>query len=569
MRTARRIASLAFLALIASVAWVGFASPANAATQTITLTSCYSDIAGRTFEVAQGDTLLIQFSTPCVWAYGANFVGFSRSNGGAGENEVAVYDAWNVKVADVTRPGNPNNQATILITPNPGLKTTLTSTSESYVMTLSPLGYQRFYVKVTAAPDPPADPDWQPVGGGTNNDVRALVAGPGDTIYAGGYFSQSGTTSTNRVAQWDGTQWRALGTGVDGTVDALAVDGNGVLYAGGQIYTAGGVSVSNVARWDGTQWRAMGSGISDEVTALAVDESGRVYAGVGGFMSFSAGVQVWNGTSWSNVGSSFNGGPLALLAVNGRVYAGGSFTQAGGVTAPRVAEWNGSTWSSLGSGVSSTVRALAADRTGAIYAAGDFTTAGGQPANRIARWDGTTWSPLGSGVDGSVHALASDDEGNIYASGDFTTAGGQTANRVARWDGTAWSAVGTGMNSTVSELAISESGDLYAGGTFISAGGDVAYRVATYPIPDPPAQPTDQTAPAVPVAAPQAFVVPDGTDAALCGDLAPDSVDWPAIAHLRHEGWSVVYATWPNDNAGGWVCERQPVWLNETWSFAE
>ena len=565
--TARHFAGITVTCLLAIGTIIGIATPAQAANQTLTLNSCYTDIAGRTFEVAQGDTLRIEFTSPCTWSYGANFVGFSRANPGSGENEVAVFDAWNVKIADVTRPGAPGGQATILITPNPGVKTTLTSTTESYFRTLSPSTYQRFYVKVTAAPDPPADPDWQPLGQGTNSDVRALAAGPGNTVYAGGFFSAAGTTSASRVAAWDGSQWRTLGTGIDSTVNALAVDSNGVLYAGGQFSNAGGVSASNVARWNGTSWSALSSGISDQVTALAVDDAGRVYAASGGFMSFSSGVRVWNGTSWSNVGSSFLGEPLALLAANGKVFAGGNFSSAGGVTARNVAQWNGSAWSSLGSGLGSTVRALAADRNGAIYAGGDFTTAGGQPANRVAKWDGTSWSALGSGVDGSVLSLVSDDDGNIYASGAFTTAGGQPANRVAKWNGTSWSAVGTGMDTTVSELALSETGTLYAGGTFISAGGDMAYRIAMFPAPEPAPSPAAAPAPAVPAAAPQAFVVSEGTDRAGCGALAPASVDWPGIAHLRDAGWTVSYASWPNDNTGGWVCQRQPIWVNGGWTF--
>lgn len=564
---ARRIAGLTVAGLLGLIAALGLASPANAASQTLTLANCYTDIAGRTFEVAQGDTLRIEFRNDCRWVYGTPSFDFASSNGGGGMNQIAVSDAWNVKVADVTRPGDPGGQATILITPNPGIKTTLTSTSESYVMTNSPPGYQRFYVKVTAEPDPPADPDWQPLGQGTNSDVRALASGPGDTVYAGGFFTAAGTTSASRVAAWDGSQWRTLGTGIDNTVNALAVDGDGVLYAGGRFFNAGGVTARNVARWDGNAWSALGSGISDQVTALAVDDAGRVYATSGGFMSFSSGVQVWNGTSWSNVGSSFFGEPLALLAANGKVFAGGDFSSAGGVSAQNVAQWNGSTWSSLGSGLNNTVRALAADRNGAIYAGGDFTTAGGQPANRVAKWDGTTWSALGSGVDGSVSSLVSDDYGNLYAAGAFTTAGGQPANRVAKWDGANWSAVGTGMETTVTELAITDSGDLYAGGAFISAGGDVAYRVAMFPVPDPAPTPAAIPTPAIPVAAPQAFVVSEGTDKEGCGALAPASVDWPGIDHLRDAGWTVSYASWPNDNTGGWVCQRQPIWENAGWTF--
>ena len=40
----------------------------------------------------------------------------------------------------------------------------------------------------------------------------------------------------------------------------------------------------------------------------------------------------------------------ALATSGANVYAGGSFTTAGGLTALRVAKWNGMSWSALGGG---------------------------------------------------------------------------------------------------------------------------------------------------------------------------------------------------------------------------
>ncbi|MEB3214320.1 MAG: hypothetical protein VKL39_23425, partial [Leptolyngbyaceae bacterium] len=91
-----------------------------------------------------------------------------------------------------------------------------------------------------------------------------------------------------------------------------------------------------------------------------------------------------------------------------------------------------------------TVSALAFDNDGNLYAGGSFTVAGGITVNRIAKWDGSSWSALGSGVNigvnNSVNALAFDNNGNLYAGGSFTVAGGITVNRIAKWDGSSWSA---------------------------------------------------------------------------------------------------------------------------------
>ena len=63
---------------------------------------------------------------------------------------------------------------------------------------------------------------------------------------------------------------------------------------------------------------------------------------------------------------------------------------------------------------------------GTLYAGGSFTTAGGSAANCIAQWDGSSWSALGSGMNNIVYALAVSG-GTLYAGGWFTTAGGKVS----------------------------------------------------------------------------------------------------------------------------------------------
>ena len=76
-----------------------------------------------------------------------------------------------------------------------------------------------------------------------------------------------------------------------------------------------------------------------------------------------------------------------------------SFTQAGGADAYYVAMWDGSSWSPLGSGMDEPVIALAIGPGNVLYAGGDFTLAGGVSANNVAKWESNSWSPLGIGMD--------------------------------------------------------------------------------------------------------------------------------------------------------------------------
>ena len=277
-----------------------------------------------------------------------------------------------------------------------------------------------------------------------------------------------GVSGTKGIARWDGQSWSPLGSGLGSTVFDLLVfdDGTGggsALYAGGSfIADVGGASALGVARWDGQSWSALGSGISGWVWNLAVFDDGS------------------------------GSGPA--------LFAGGTFTLAGGSSANNIAKWDGQGWSALGSGLNDLVRALAVfdDGTGggpALYAAGDFTLAGGVPASHIAKWDGQSWSPVGGGTDDLIGGLAVFDDGSgagpaLYAGGPFTTAGGASVSTFAKWDGQTWSDLESDAASADALFVLEDvAGDgpwLYARVTLTSPGqrllsGPLGLPVADHP----------------------------------------------------------------------------------------
>lgn len=297
--------------------------------------------------------------------------------------------------------------------------------------------------------------------------------------------------------------------GVDRAVYATAAldDGTGrALYVAGSFTTAGGVPAGNIAKWDGTHWSALGSGTNRPVRRLAVfDDDGpgphppALYAG--GTFTTAGGVSAnriakWDGASWSALGAGMDGDVLALAVFDTgggpRLYAGGDFTTAGGVPASGFACWDGTAWSAVPGWDGYVYAATVFDNGSgpALYVGGTFTKAAGVAANYIAKWDGTTWSPLGSGMNWWVLALTVfDDDGPgphpsaLYASGWFTDAGGQRVFHVAKWDGANWSALGTGTNHTVHALTVFDDGHgpaLYAGGKFTSADDDTANFLAKW-----------------------------------------------------------------------------------------
>ncbi len=187
---------------------------------------------------------------------------------------------------------------------------------------------------------------------------------------------------------------------------------------------------------------------------------------------------------WMSSGENYGllGGNVYALTRDaaGNLYAGGTFTTAGGRSASYIARWDGVAWTNLGSGCNNAVYALACDAAGVLYAGGNFTAAGGRSAGYVARWDGVAWTNLGSGCNALVNALACDGAGNLFAGGNFTNAGGRSAGYIARWDGVAWTNLGSGCNASVNALACDGAGNLFAGGMFTMAGGVSASRLACW-----------------------------------------------------------------------------------------
>lgn len=155
-------------------------------------------------------------------------------------------------------------------------------------------------------------------------------------LYAAGAFNRV-TVFASHVARWSPqTQgWSKLGfisgfDGVNGLARTLAVydDGGGEqLYVGGSFDRAGTLSnVGNIARWDGFDWTAVGTS-PDYGTDAIVNEIG--------------------------VFDRDGSGPEMEM-----VHAVGSFTEAGGVVASRVAQTNGAEWFGLEPGFDDQMQAL-------------------------------------------------------------------------------------------------------------------------------------------------------------------------------------------------------------------
>lgn len=281
---------------------------------------------------------------------------------------------------------------------------------------------------------------WSALGTGVSGgDVNALAA-IGGSIYAGGLFTQAGGSSASRVARWDGTAWHALGSGVNGSVAALAVMGTDLFVAGIFSSAGGDNTIPRLARWDGSSWSSVGgAAFSQQLRCLAVRGTD-LYVG-GEFNQTVAGVDLrriakWDGTAWSALDGGANSTVYALAFSGTDLIVGGLFSSVGpssSISAARIARWDGASWHTLGTGMPGAghvVRALAVHDSG-IYAGGSFTSAGGSAISYLARWTGGAWEGLASGVNARVLTLTVAGD-VLYVGGDFDMAGGKISNFAAQ-----------------------------------------------------------------------------------------------------------------------------------------
>jgi predicted outer membrane repeat protein len=317
--------------------------------------------------------------------------------------------------------------------------------------------------------------EWSAVGGGfdyqTADHVEAMRIyddGSGPALYAAGKFQEVAGISAKSIARWNGQTWSALAGGLAGEVEALApfdADGGGPgksLLVGAGSFTS---PKSYRAGWDGQKWIGLGDDVLEHFTAAATFDADADGPGLpllyGASGSPTSTVRTWDGNDWTKVAGPEAGTVSTLCATASgpdggpALYAGGTFTNIGGMTVNCIARWDGQSWHALDSGLSAEngahVRSIIVhDPDGGgpqkpvLYAGGEFLEAGGHPAVNVARWDGQQWAAAGVGVGdpdsgASVAAMAMydpDADGprptSLHIGGVFEHAGAIATN-IAYW----------------------------------------------------------------------------------------------------------------------------------------
>ncbi|RYZ47667.1 MAG: hypothetical protein EOP49_20705, partial [Sphingobacteriales bacterium] len=150
------------------------------------------------------------------------------------------------------------------------------------------------------------------------------------------------------------------------------------------------------------------------------------------------------GDNPDQVGDGVDGVVNRLYAddAGGKLYVGGSFSQAGTLQASNIAYVTESnnvyTWHAMGDGINGTVNAIVA-LNGKVYVAGNFTEAGDQAATNVAYWDGSSWHSMGCTY-GTIYDLIVY-KNELYISGSFDVCAAMSDVHVARWNGSNWQQV--------------------------------------------------------------------------------------------------------------------------------
>lgn len=305
------------------------------------------------------------------------------------------------------------------------------------------------------------------------------LLGEGLVVRMNGGHATVGTTTG--VYGWTDEGWGALGeiSGGNGRVNALAFDGTAAMYAAGSFDHIGGVAAKNVARWRGDHWEPLGDGLDGEVSTL-VALDGTVWAG--GSFETVPGVKGYTGVAKFDGKGWVGGGAGAPRSVQQLVVRGGKELYACGHTetkAGSVAKYDGTKWTGVGGGIDGPVNGIFVAPSGNVYAVGLFEHAGGVKAHNLARFSGGKWAAVSSDeLDGEAFAITTSKD-EVYVAGDFRHAGKLEVNRVAKWDGKKWSAVGGGVDRQVRDMAVADDG-LWLVGEFEHAGGKPSLHVARW-----------------------------------------------------------------------------------------
>ncbi|MFA6046516.1 MAG: hypothetical protein WC718_16145 [Phycisphaerales bacterium] len=167
--------------------------------------------------------------------------------------------------------------------------------------------------------------------------------GGGKQLYIGGRFNSVDGVPALTVARWNGSTWSLVGTNLGNTIITAEVDcmkvWNDELYIGGTNLRVNG-ALAQVAKWNGTTWTAVGQNPTGRIWSLETFDDGSVEKLYATGTPISGGINRFfrlEGNTWTVVGGGVDAQGIKLLNYDNKLYVAGSFANAGGQAAGRIA----------------------------------------------------------------------------------------------------------------------------------------------------------------------------------------------------------------------------------------
>ena len=328
-----------------------------------------------------------------------------------------------------------------------------------------------------------------------NNQVLAIALQADGKILVGGSFTGTnsiGGQTRNHIARLDPTTGAAdlFDPNADDFVRSIVVQADGKILAGGFFFSIGGQTRHRIARLDASTGQAdsFNPNANALVLSIALQADGKIlvsgnFSGansIGGqTRNYIARLDATSGAADSFDPNANDGVETIAVQPDGRILAGGFFTNIGGQLRNRIARLDATTGlaDSFDPNANFQVLAIGVQADGKILAGGFFNGAnsiGGQTRNRIARLetDGRLDQTLNLSTVGlNVFATAVQPDGKILIGGSFATVLGVARNNIARLntDGTLDTAFNPNANNRVTSIAVQADGKILAGGSFTGA----------------------------------------------------------------------------------------------------
>jgi len=345
------------------------------------------------------------------------------------------------------------------------------------------------------------------------------LSSDGTVVATGARFNDGNGINSGhtRIYAWDGSSWSQLGGDIDGEAAydksgySVSLSSDGTVVAIGANGNDGNGSDSGHTRiyaWDGSSWSQLGGDIDGEAAdqsghSVSLSSDGTVVAigavGNDGNGSYSGHtrIYVWDGSSWSQLGSDIEGeaaydesGYSVSLSSDGTAVAiGANRNDGNGINSghTRIYTWEGSSWSQLGGDIDGEAAddysglSVSLSSDGTVVAIGARFNDGNGSASghtRIYAWEGSSWSQLGGDIDGEAAddysglSVSLSSDGTVVAIGaPFNDGNGSNSGhtRIYVWDGSSWSQLGGDIDGEAADQS-GQSVSLSSDGTAVVIG---------------------------------------------------------------------------------------------------